>query len=126
MAVQLVSFANGAWGIASQELGFNCAKFSVTVAPEINEWIPNIDGQSRGKVVGDPMGELDLEGETMDLTTASGIGVATFVAAFVPVNSTNYFGRSAGGWYLDTGTVDRERNGLRKLSAKLSSRFNVA
>jgi hypothetical protein len=126
MAVQLVSFTNGVWGIASEELGINCSKFSVTVSPEINEWIPGINGQARGKVVGDPQGELDIEGETLDITTVSSLFVHNFYTAFVPVNSTTYFGRSAGGFYRDTATVDNERNGLKKVTAKYSSRFAVA
>ena len=52
--------------------------------------------------------------------------VHNFYTAFVPVNSTTYFGRSAGGFYRDTGTVDNERNGLKKVTAKYSSRFAVA
>lgn len=128
MAVQLVSFTNGVWGIAADELGINCAKLSVTYSPEINEWIPGINGQARGKVVGDPQGEMDIEGETLDVTTASSLFVHNFYTAFVPVNAAllALFGRSAGGWYRDTATVDLERNGLKKVSAKYSSRFAVA
>ncbi len=126
MAVQLVFFASGLWGIASEELGLNCSKFSLTVTPEINEWIPGINGQARGKVVGDPQGELDIEGETLDITTASSLFVHNFYTAFVPVNLTAFFGRSAGGFYRDSGTIDLERNGLRKVTAKYSSRFGVA
>ena len=124
MSVQLVSLSGFVWGIASAELGINCAKLSLEVQPEINEWVPNIDNQARGKVVGDPMGKLSIEGEITDIT--AGALAAVVQTAFVPVNSMTFFGRSAGGFYFDRGTIDRERGILRKMTAEFSSRFNVA
>jgi hypothetical protein len=123
MAVTLVSLSGFVWGIPSDETGINCSKFSVTVEPEINEWVPAINGEARGKVVGDPMGKLSIDGE---YTGSGGVLAATFVAAFVPTNTTAFFGRSQGGFYLDSGTADRERGSLVKVSTQFSSRFNVA
>lgn len=126
MAVTLINFAGGTWGIPSQETGQNIAKIDYEAQPEINEWIPNIDGQARGKVVGDPMGKLSMEGETM--STNAGIMVAVFTSAFVPVNNSllGFFGRSQGGWYPDTLKLAIERGVLQKVSGEFSSRFNVA
>lgn len=123
MSVQLVNLSGFSWGITSDELGINCAKLTLEVEPEINEWVPGIQGQARGKVVGDPMGKLAMEGEITDVSV--GAMAAVVQTAFVPVNPMNFFGRSAGGFYFDRGTVDRERGILRKMTADFSSRFNV-
>lgn len=110
-------------GITSEEVGINVRKFSLEIEPEINEWLNGISGQATGKAVGDPMGKLSIEGE---IKGSTGVMAATFTTAFVPVNTTTYFGRSAGGFYLDRATVDQEREGWKSLSAEFSSRFNVA
>lgn len=128
MAVTIIGFAGSLWGIptGSPELGCNVEDFSVEVKPEINEMIPGLDGQCRGLVIGDPEGDLKMSGETQDITTASSVFVATFIAAFVPVNVTAFWGRSAGGWYLQKGTIDRKRKALRKFHVELKSWFNLA
>jgi hypothetical protein len=127
MAITLIGTATaGAWGVASAELGFNCKSFSVTVAPEINHTLPYIDGQVRGAAIGDPMGDLSMEGEALDLTTASNAMLVGFVTAFVPNNSTNYFGRTAGGWYLQTGTIKLDRAGFKDISFSHKSHFGLA
>lgn len=123
MAVSLVNLSGFVWGISSAETGVNCESFNLTVKPEINEWVPGIDGQARGKVVGDPEGDLTIEGE---YSGSTGVLAAVFTTAFVPVNSATYFGRSAGGFYLEEGTITNSRSALRKVSAKFASRFNVA
>lgn len=110
-------------GIEKDELGINAAKFSLEVEPEINDWLPGIDGHARGKAVGDPMGKLTLDGEIIEPFT--GVMSAAFATAFVPANDVTYFGRSAGGFYLDRATVDQERDGWKKLSAEFSSKFHV-
>lgn len=122
-ALTLVNLTGFQRGIESDETGINVSRFSVEVEPEINEWLPGKDGQARGKAVGDPMGKLTIEGE---VSGANGVMAAVFTTAFVPTNDVTYFGRSAGGFYLDRGTVDQERDGWRKVSTEFSSRFNVA
>lgn len=123
MAVTLVNLSGFVWSIASAETGLNCAKFDVEVEPEINEWVPNIDGQARGKVVGDPMGKLSIEGEIS--STNTGLMAATFTTAFIPVNSANYFGRTQGGWYSDRLKISLERGVLVKASGEFTSHYNV-
>lgn len=123
MAVTLINLSGFAWSIASNETGINAAKIDLEIEPEINEWVPGIDGQARGKVVGDPMGKLTIEGETS--STNSGIMAATFVSAFVPVNSMSFFGRTQGGFYPDRFNLARERGVLQKVTGEFSSRFNV-
>jgi hypothetical protein len=109
-------------GIENEETGINCSKFSVEVEPEINDWLPGIDGHARGKAVGDPMGKLTIDGE---ISGSAGIMAATFGTAFVPTNSADYFGRTAGGFYMDRATVDQERDGWKKLTTEFSSKFHV-
>lgn len=123
MALTLISLSGFVRGIASEEVGINCSKFSLEVEPEINEWLAGIDGQATGKAVGDPMGKLAIEGE---ISGSTGVMAAAFITAFVPVNSTTYFGRSAGGFYLDRATVDNSRDGWKSVSVEFSSRFGVA
>ncbi len=127
MAIALLgNIAAGSQGVPSAELGCNIEKITITVKPEINQKYPRIDGQIAGKVVGDPEGTLSMSGETLDITTASSLFVIGAITAFVPVNSTNFFGRSAGGWYFESGTMDIDRSTLRKFSAEFSSNFNFA
>ncbi len=126
MAIALLgNIAAGSQGVPSAELGCNIEKIAITVKPEINQKYPGIDGQIRGKVVGDPEGTLSMSGETLDITTASSLFVIGAITAFVPVNSTNFFGRSAGGWYFMTGTIDIDRSVLRKFSVEFDSNFNM-
>lgn len=123
MSLTLINLTGHFRGIEDEETGINCRKFTIEIEPEINEWLAGIDGQAKGKAVGDPMGKLSIEGE---ISGALGIMAATFTTAFVPANTVNYFGRSAGGFYADRFTVDLDRDGWKSLSSEFSSRFNVA
>jgi hypothetical protein len=93
------------WGL-SAETGINCENFKVEVEPEINEWVPGVDGQATGKVVGDPRARLRSVARSKGSTGSWPLCGST---AFVPANSVTYFGRSAGGWYLDEGSVANMR-----------------
>lgn len=122
----LVGFAVGTTfqrGIAAAEVGINCSKFSLEIEPEINDWLPGIDGQATGKAVGDPMGKLSIEGEVKG---ATGVMAAVFVTPFEPENIVDYHGRTAGGFYLNKATIDQERDGWKKSTTEFESRFNVA
>lgn len=123
MSLTLINLSGFQRGVASAETGINCSKFSLEIEPEINDWLPGIDGQAKGKAVGDPMGKLTIEGE---ISGATGVMAASFTTAFVPANSVTYFGRSAGGFYLNRATVDQERDGWKKVVAEFESRFGVA
>lgn len=122
MSLTLVNLSGYQRGIELDETGINVSKFSLEVEPEINDWLPGIDGQATGKAVGDPMGKLTIEGE---INAPTGVMAAVATTAFEPENDVTYFGRSAGGFYLDKATVDQERDGWKKVNAEFSSRFNV-
>lgn len=104
------------------ELGINVESFKLTVTPEIDDYLAGPDGQAICNAVGDPQGELEIEGE---FRSSAGPVVASFVTAFSPVNSTNYFGRSQGGLYLKSGGIEIDRSGFKKVPTKFSSRFNI-
>lgn len=105
------------------ETGINVESFKLTVKPEIDEYLAGIDGQAVCNAVGDPMGDLDIEGE---FKSSTGVVAAVFTTAFSPSNSTTYFGRSQGGWYLKEGGLELGRSAWKKVSTKFSSRFNIA
>ena len=126
MAITYVNLSGFKRGINSDEAGINIAKFDIEVEPEINDWLPGKDGQARGKAVGDPQRKVSLEGEIFDITAAGSVFVAGFATALVPTNSVNYFGATAGGLYIDRGTVGNAREGWKHVSAEATSKFNVA
>ena len=127
MAIQLIGAASTAkWSIASTELGFNLSSFSVTVTPEVDTPLLRIDGQVNGGAIGDPMGDLKMSGEALDLTTAGNVTLVNAYTAFVPVNSTNYFGRSQGGWYLKSGEIKFSRGGWADIDTSHKSHYNLA
>ena len=109
-------------GITADETGINCSKFTLVVEPEVNEWLPGITGEARGKAVGAMMGSLTIEGE---VSGATGVMAAVVTTAFVPTNSVTYFGRSTGGFYLDKGTVDQARDGWKSVTAEFTSKAGV-
>lgn len=125
MAVTLISLSGFSWSIATAETGCNVAKLDYEAQPEINEWVSGINGEAIGKVVGDPMGKLSLEGETS--STNTGVMAVIFTTAFIPANAALFalFGRSAGGWYADSGKLNIERGVLQKIALEFSSRFQV-
>lgn len=105
------------------ELGINADTFKLTVTPEIDDYLPGIDGQAICNAIGDPMGELEMTGE---YRSSAGMIAANFVAAFVPANSTNFWGRTAGGFYLKSGDIEIGRSEWKKATCKFSSRYNIA
>lgn len=109
--------------ILADELGINASKISLTVEPEVNVWLPGINSQARGKAVGDPMGKLTIEGEFN--STLAGMMLSTFVTPFVPVQGMTYWGRSQGGFYQDSGQVERVREGWSTATCEFSSRYSV-
>lgn len=127
MAVQLIGAASQAkWSIQYNELGFRLSSFSLTVTPEIDVPLLNIAGQVDGAAIGDPMGDLKMSGEALDLTTAGNVTLVNAYTAFVPVNSTNYFGRSAGGFYLKSGEIKFDRGGWANIDTNHKSHYNLA
>ncbi len=105
------------------ELGINGDTFRTTVTPEIDDYLPGPDGQALCNAVGDPQGELEITGE---YRSNAGPVAATFVTAFSPVNSTTYFGRTQGGWYLKSGEVSIGRSEWKRVSTRFMSKFGIA
>jgi hypothetical protein len=127
MAIQLIGAASTAkWSITSAELGFNLSSFSLTVSPEVDVPLLRIDGQVNGGAIGDPMGDLKMSGEALDLTTASNVTLVNAYTAFVPVNTANYFLRSQGGFYLKSGEIKFDRGGWATIDTNHKSHYNLA
>lgn len=105
------------------ELGINTETFRLTVTPELDDYLPGPDGQAICNAIGDPQGELNITGE---YRSNAGAIAATFIAAFSPVNSTNYWGRTQGGWYLKSGEIEIGRSSWKTVDTRFSSRFNIA
>lgn len=105
------------------ELGLNCETFKGTITPEIDDYLPGPDGQALCNAIGDPQGELEIVGE---FRSSAGPVAAVFTTAFVPVNSTTYFGRTQGGWYLKSGEFEIGRSEWKKISTKFMSKFGIA
>lgn len=122
-APNYVNLSGFQFGISNNESNINCAEFSVEVEPEYKEFLMNIVGASRGFAFGDPAGKLTLVGEIS--STGGSFFTAGFGTAFVPSNTSNYFGRSAGGWYLDRGTISQKRNGWWDVNAEFSSKPGI-
>ncbi len=123
MSVTLVPSSLGfGWGTPTTETGINVDKFTLTVKPEIDEFLPGPDGEAICMAIGDPMGDLDISGE---IKGNSGVMAATFTTAFVPSNNVNAFGRTQGGFYLKEGERDYSRGTWNKANTKFSSRWNI-
>jgi hypothetical protein len=105
------------------ESGINVSTFRLEVTPEIDEYLPGIDGQAICNAVGDPQGDLTIEGE---FKSSAGPVAAVFTTAFSPSNSTTYFGRSQGGLYLKSGSAELDRSGWKKITTNFKSRWNIA
>lgn len=108
----------------SNETGINCKSFKLDVEPEINEKLPGVDGQAICKAIGNPMGKLSIEGEFN--STLAGLMTSSFVSAVTFSNSTTYFGRTQGGWYMDKASINLERDGWQSMSTEYSSNWNIA
>lgn len=128
MAIQLIGAASAAkWSIPSNELGFRLSSFSLTVSPEVDVPLLRIDGQVDGGAIGDPMGDLKMSGEALDLTTAGNVTLINAYTAFVPVNAAILanFGRSQGGMYLKSGEIKYDRGGWATIDTNHKSHYNL-
>lgn len=122
MALNLINLSGSTSayrGIQSNETGINCSKFSLELSPAVNDKLMGITGEPIARAQSAvPSGKLTIEGEIL---LSTGVMAAVFGTAFVPTNSTNYFGRSAGGFYLNSATVDKGRDDWNKVTAEFES-----
>lgn len=129
MGIQLLGAASAAkWSFGDNsvnELGFRLSEFSLTVTPEIDVPLLRLDGQVDGGAIGDPMGDLKMSGEALDLTTANNVTLVNAYTPFVPVHSTNYFNRSQGGFYLKSGEIKFSRGAWATIDTTHKSHWNL-
>lgn len=127
MAIQLIGAASTAkYAVPLAELGFSISSLKITVSPEVDTPLMRNDGHQDGAAIGDPQGELSMSGEARDLTAGGNVTLVNAYTAFAPVNATNYFGRSQGGWYFKSGSINFDRGGWATIDTTHSSKFNLA
>jgi len=122
MAATLVSLSGFTRGISSDESGINIESLDVSSRPEFKDFVNGKDGLVRGFAVGDVMSEITISGEVLSTAGIMNIAIGT---AFVPTNSVNNFGQSAGGCYPDSVSLTQSRDGFKKVSAQFTRNANV-
>jgi hypothetical protein len=114
-------------GVDKEETGISIRRWAVRYYPEINEKLPNKDGQTIARAVATaPSREVTLEGEV----TAPDTGVMNLAfAAFISIGAQGRIHNdlqwgtttNPGGLILDEVTETQERAGWRSINMRLSS-----
>lgn len=117
-AVTLINLSGYTWGIASDETAANVEELGIEVKPEFISPLPSINGCRMGAAVASMMKTVTMSGEKGGST---GIFAAVPTTAFVPVNSTAYFGAPTTGLYLTSGTITLNRAAFVKFNATLEA-----
>lgn len=112
-------------GVAADETGINVARFKTDVEPEFRYVVPGKNGAGRGFVAAPMKKTVTIEGE---VTGNTGVMAAVLATAFVPSNSSAYFGAPTTGLYLTKGGVeeDREQGKLTTVSAEFEALAGIA
>jgi hypothetical protein len=118
MAVTLINLTGAAWGIASDETGVNIREFKCTVEPEFIEHLPGKTNEVRGSAIAAMKLTVDISGEYMG---ATGVLAATSIVAFVPTNSTAYWGAPTTGLLLTRGELTLARDGWKDVVTSFES-----
>jgi hypothetical protein len=121
-AITLVNLSGFVWGIASDETAVNIRRFRCAVEPEFKTFLPDKQNAARGFAVAPMKLDVDME---FEISGSTGIMAAVPATAFVPVNSTAYFGAPTTGLYLNRGEVELKRDGFKDGSASLSAHAGV-
>lgn len=128
MALQILgttTWNNAQRGVQAEEAGISIRRWAVRYHPEINEKLPNKDGQTIARAVADkPSREITVEGEVTVVNNSGVMGIV--FAAFSNYTFANdilWVGANvnAGGIILDEVTETQERAGWRSINMRLSS-----
>lgn len=109
-------------GIAAEEVSVNIREFKTVVEPEYKELLPNKVNEIRGFAVGAMKKTVTISGEVGGST---GVMAAVTTTAFVPGNSSAYFGAPTTGLYLDSGEVTESRDGWKDVTATFTAHAGV-
>lgn len=114
------SLTSAQWGVETEETtaAINCENFEVRYYLEVNEKLPGIKGETRGRARSTvPSREITVSGEITGALT-----MWVFATAITGLaNDVADLGSATGGIYLDEGTIPQTRSGWRRIDAKLSS-----
>ncbi len=117
---------NAQRGVKNNETGISIRRWAVRFHPEINEKLPNNEGQTIARAVADkPSREITLEGEVTVTTNTGVLGIV--FGAFSNYTFSNdaswpvLQGALTGGIILDEVTETQERAGWRSINMRLSS-----
>jgi len=107
-------------GVQADEGGINIKSFKTAVEPEFSNVIPGKNGAGRGRVQAPMKKNVTIDGE---VTGSTGVMAAVLGTAFVPANSSAYFGAPTTGLYLQKGDVEesRESGALVAMSAEFEA-----
>ena len=92
----------------------------------------NITGTNDAAVLSSATANLTEANSAAAISTSGSLTIsdvdsaATFVTAFVPTNSTSYFGRSAGGFYLQDATVTKSNGAWNEVETEFESEPLIA
>ena len=112
-------------GVAADETSINIKTFKTAVEPEFRNVVPGKNGAGRGFVAAPMKKNVTIDGE---VTGALGVMAAVLGTAFVPANSSAYFGAPTTGLYLLKGEVEesREQGALTSMSAEFEALAGIA
>lgn len=112
-------------GVQEDETGINIKSFKTVVEPEFNNVVPGKNGAGRGRVQAPMKKNVTIEG---DVTGSTGAMAVVLGTAFVPANSSAYFGAPTTGLYLQKGEVEesREQGALVGMNAEFEALAGIA
>ena len=111
--INLTGFTDG---IAADEGGIDVSKFTASVEPEFENFIPGKYGAARGAI----LGPMKLDGSVAgEISANTGLMAAVLGTAMTIANSTAYWGAPTTGKYLRKGEVELERENGKPASMSL-------
>ena len=120
--VVLVNGTGYQYGISNDELGINCAHFTLNVKPQFIETLGNIQNVTIVVAYGPMEGDLSIEGEVKGTTGVVGAVLGT---AFSPVNSITGNGAPTTGYYLESADIKQQRSAFKMGTWTFKSRGGI-
>lgn len=111
-------------GLGAAETGINANKFDIDYQPEFKDFMLDYIGEKRGFAIGATESAITVEGDV--LLTASGLMTSVFGTAATLTNTTNGFGQTAGGIYLDRAKVTLGNTTWKGASFNFSRNAGIA
>lgn len=100
-------------------------EFAGDVEPEFIETLKGINGCARSDAYASMLLDLKMSFEILSTNTVNSIMLATLGTAFIPVNSSTFFGAPSTGKYLQKGAFVYNRSGWFKGTAELKAKAGI-